>query len=93
MKPKKRGIANKPLVKRCSKLITPHNRNCGAVAMVKKGTWDTAWNGIVREHYFGNEYGNKTKEADNNIIWSVIGCNDTDCPAKKAIHQSVLNFA
>lgn len=69
-----------------SKVIVPHNKKCFA-----KNSKNT-WSGIPdkeKPYYWGNWAANES-EFRNNHLWIRILCNDPNCPAIKAVHNSVL---
>lgn len=74
-------------VKIKSKKIVPHSEDC----WYRDGR--NPWSGILdkqRPSFFGNWNAKADVQIGRDHLWYVVVCNCPQCPARKAVHSSVL---
>ena len=71
-----------------TKLITPHKKNCRALALFKKGDWSTPW-GYVGDAVYRAKDGSKRGRSHR---WLIVMCNSVDnCPGRILVQdESIL---
>jgi len=67
-----------------SRVIIQHSKTCFA-----KGS-KHEWSGFTSGYFCGNAFANEHTKHGNYHVWHKVTCNDTNCPAIKAVHSSIL---
>lgn len=67
-----------------SKVIVPHSDDCFMQRNSKP------FSGLTDGYFWGNWNANANAKRGNHHIWHRCTCNDSSCPAIKAVHSSVL---
>ena len=68
-----------------ARILVPHDDDCGAMAAVRRGSWDTPW-WMPGKVEWRDAAGRKHRHGS--ARWHVVECNDPDCEARAIVSEN-----